>query len=61
MAKELTYDKAYQELQTIVDRLQSEEIGLDTLSKEVKRAAELVAFCKEKLRSIETEIDESLK
>ncbi len=51
----------YEELQTIVNRLQSDEIGLDTLSKEVKRAALLVNICKEKLRKIESEIEDSLK
>lgn len=61
MAKKLNYDTAYQELHDIVDKLQSEEIGLDTLSKQVKRAAELVNFCKDKLRTVESEIDESLK
>ena len=61
MAKKLNYDNAYEELQSILERLQSEEIGLDTLSQEIKRAAELVTFCKEKLRTIEAEIDESLK
>ncbi len=60
MAKKLTYDKAYEELQSIVDRLQSEEISLDNLSKEVKRAAELVKYCKEKLHTIEQDIEESL-
>jgi len=61
MTKKTTYNKAYEELQAIVEKLQSDEIGLDTLSKEVKRAAELVNICKEKLRTIEKEIEDSLK
>jgi len=61
MTKKTTYNKAYEELQAIVEKLQSDEIGLDTLSKEVKRAAELVTICREKLRTIETEIEDSLK
>ena len=61
MAKAITYNKAYEELQSIVEKLQSEDINLDNLGKEVKRAAELVNICKTKLRTIETEIEESLK
>jgi len=54
------YQKAYTELQSIVARLQNEEIGLDDLSKEVKRAAELIKLCKEKLRDVEKDIEASL-
>ena len=55
-----TYQKAYSELQSIVAKLQNEEIGLDELGKEVKRAAELIKMCKEKLRDVEKEIEVSL-
>lgn len=54
------YQKAYTELQSIVAKLQNEEIGLDDLSKEVKRAAELIKACKEKLRDVEKDIEASL-
>jgi len=61
MAKiKLTYEKAYAELQGIIERLQSDEIGLDNLAKEVKRAGELVQYCKDKLRGIEKDIADSL-
>ena len=56
-----TYQKAFDELQEIVTKLQSEEIGLDDLSKSVKRASTLIQTCKEKLRNVELEIDEMLK
>ena len=60
MSKENSYQKAYSELQSIVAKMQNEEIGLDELSKEVKRAAELIKSCKDKLRDIEKEIEVSL-
>jgi exodeoxyribonuclease VII small subunit len=53
-----SYQKAYDELQTIVTRLQNDEIGLDDLSKSVKRAGVLIQSCKEKLRNVELEIDQ---
>lgn len=55
-----SYQKAYSELQSIVAKMQNEEIGLDELGKEVKRAAELIRMCKEKLRDVEKEIEISL-
>jgi exodeoxyribonuclease VII small subunit len=53
-----SYQKAYDELQKIVTQLQNDEIGLDDLSKSVKRAGELIKACKEKLRNVELEIDQ---
>ena len=51
-----SYEKAMQELQEIVDQLQEETIGIDDLSEKVKRASELIQFCKEKLRSTDSDI-----
>ncbi len=58
--KQPTYESALQELQQIVAQLQDEAIGMDDLSGKVKRAAELIKFCREKLRSTESEINEVL-
>jgi len=55
-----SYQKAYDELQQIVTKLQSDEVGLDDLSKTVKRAGVLIQACKEKLRNVELEIDQIL-
>lgn len=56
----MTYQSAYDELQQIVSKMQNEEVGLDELSKEVKRAAELVKLCKTKLREVEKQIEDSI-
>jgi len=55
--KALTYKSALEELQTIVAQLEANAIGIDELSEKVKRAAELVQFCQEKLRTTEQEMD----
>jgi exodeoxyribonuclease VII small subunit len=55
--KKLTYEKALTELQQIVEELQEDAIGIDELSEKVGRAAELIRFCREKLRSTEADID----
>jgi exodeoxyribonuclease VII small subunit len=57
MSKKLTYDSAYAELNKILASLQSDEVSLDEISDKLKRAAELSAFCKSKLRSIEEDLE----
>jgi len=48
-----TYQSAWDELQQIVQALQDGEIGVDDLSAQIERAAELVMFCRERLRKTE--------
>lgn len=57
MEQEITYEKAIAELQSLVNDLQEDAIGIDQLSVKIERAAELIRFCREKLRSTEEEID----
>jgi len=54
--KAKTFDAAYKELQKIVDQLQSEDVSIDKLTTQIKKATELVKFCKSKLRVVEDEI-----
>jgi exodeoxyribonuclease VII small subunit len=53
----LTYANALQEVQTIVQSLQEGQIGIDELSEQLSCAAELIKFCREKLRQTEQEVD----
>ena len=53
----LTYEKAMTELQQIITDLQADAIGIDGLSEKVKRAAELINFCKTKLRTTKEDVD----
>lgn len=50
------YEKAYDELQEIIAQLNNDEIGIDDLSKKVKRAQKLIQACKSKLRNIEEDL-----
>lgn len=54
----ITYVSAMTELQNIVGELQNEAVSIDDLSKKVNRAAELIKFCRGKLRTTETEIQD---
>ncbi len=57
MAKKQTFDNAFEELQNIVESLQDENTSIDSLSTKLKKAKELVGFCKDKLREVEDDID----
>jgi len=57
----MTYKEAYMELQEIAASLESDEQEIDMLSNKIKRATELVKFCKEKLRSIENEVNSEIE
>jgi len=60
MAKKQTYDSALSELQIIIAEIEGEEISVDELSKKVKKAAELLKFCQQKLRQTENDVNEIL-
>ena len=55
--KKMTYESAVTELQTIVNAMQEETVSIDQLSDKARRAAELIKFCKEKLRNTEKVVD----
>lgn len=62
MAKEeIKYEKAVSELEQIVDRMENDELDIDQLSEQLKRAKELVKFCKDKLTKTDEEIKKLLE
>jgi exodeoxyribonuclease VII small subunit len=56
-----SYEKAYEELEAIMNDLQENRISVDDLTAKVKRAAELITFCNDMLRSTEEEVDRIVK
>jgi exodeoxyribonuclease VII small subunit len=61
MAKqEMKYEDAVRQLETIVDKLESNELGIDELSTELKKAQQLIKLCKEKLTKTDNEIKKLL-
>ncbi|MCX7955018.1 MAG: exodeoxyribonuclease VII small subunit [Bacteroidales bacterium] len=59
--KILTYNKALKELETIVSKIESENVDVDSLADMIKRAVELISFLKEKLFATQNEIEKALK
>lgn len=58
--QELKYEDAVRQLETIVDKLESNELGIDQLSSELKKAQQLIKLCKEKLSKTDNEIKKLL-
>jgi exodeoxyribonuclease VII small subunit len=58
--KEQTYGEAMQELQEIMYRIENEDMDVDILLEEVKKAANLIKFCKDKLQKTNVEIQKIL-
>ncbi len=61
MANEIKYTEAFEELQQIVSDMEDGEITVDELSIKVKRAAELIKICKNKLTATEEDVNLILK
>ena len=57
IVESLTYTTAIKELRTIVDQLEEGMIEVDELEQQSARAAELIQFCREKLRSTEEKVN----
>ncbi|RNC64860.1 exodeoxyribonuclease VII small subunit [Proteiniphilum sp. X52] len=58
--KKITYTEAKKELEAIVFAIESGELDVDALTEKVKRASELIAFCKEKLTKTDIELQKIL-
>ena len=56
MKKILTYNEAFDKLEKIVGQLEGNDIPLDKLAEKVTEANELVVFCENQLKNIETQL-----
>jgi exodeoxyribonuclease VII small subunit len=60
MKQEIKYEAAFAELQTIVRRMENDELDIDQMSEQLKRAQDLIKLCKEKLTKAEEDIQKIL-
>lgn len=56
MSEEISYKEALEELNSILAKIESDNIDMDDLTKIVKRALFLVNICKSKLKNTEDEL-----
>jgi len=57
-ADEPTFTESMRELEEILARIEGEEVDLDRLAEELKRATELLERCRAKIRRAEVEVTE---
>lgn len=58
--KKLTYSQAIEELEQIINEIETESIDVDVLTEKVKRATHLIKFCKGSLKTTEEEVKKAL-
>lgn len=61
MKREQSYKEALLELETIVNELEKPDIDMDSVKSRLKRAMELIAFCKKELAGYKVEFSDILK
>lgn len=57
----MTYSQAKNELEEIVSTIESGDLDVDILTDKVKRASELISFCKDKLTKTDKELQKILE
>ena len=58
--KDFKYEEAVAQLEDIVNKMENNELDIDQLSKQLKKAKELVKLCKDKLTKTDAEIKKLL-
>jgi len=60
MSEEMKYEAAIAELQTIVHKMENDELDIDQMGEQLKRAQQLIKLCKDKLTKTDGEIKKIL-
>jgi len=60
MPKEMKYEEAILQLETITRRMEAGEYSIDELTEQLKQAQKLIKLCRDKLTKTDTEIKKIL-
>ena len=61
MAKdEVKYEEALRQLEHIVEQMENDELDIDVMGEQLKRAQKLIKLCKDKLTKTDNEIKKIL-
>ena len=58
---EITYNLAIKEIETILSKIEKQELDVDELAGKLRRVTQLIKTCKTKLHSAESEVEKILK
>ena len=53
----MTFEQAIQQLETLTAKLEKGDVDLAQLSEEIKRAQELIVFCKAQLGQVQQDVE----
>lgn len=56
----MTYQQAYNQLLVLIEEIEDETTPLDELPEKIKTATDLIAYCQERLRSVETAYQQAI-
>ena len=60
LQKNISYDAAVAEIQQILAEIENNKVDIDALGAKIKRAAELIALCRDKLTKADAEVEKML-
>ena len=58
--KNISYNKALEEIEQIIEKIKNQEPNIDELADNVKRVSELISICKDKLHKAEKDVNDIL-
>ena len=56
----MKYEEALKELEQIVSRMENNEVGIDEMTTQLKRAKQLIKLCRDRLTKTDEEIKKML-
>ena len=56
MKQEIKYEAAFAELQSIVRRMENDELDIDQMAQQLKEAQQLIKLCKDRLTKVDADI-----
>ncbi len=59
--QQMTYAAAMAELEAILTKMNEPDPDIDSLAQQVKRAGELIRYCRERLHKAEEEVADAMK
>ena len=59
--EKITYEQAVAELEAIVRKMEGDQLDIDSLTSQLKRAKALITMCKDKLNKTDAEIKKILE
>ena len=58
--EEFKYEEALRQLEHIVEQMENDELDIDVMGEQLKRAQKLIKLCKDKLTKTDNEINKIL-